>query len=386
MIDEQAGSELNLMDENLHSKRYEPPIIDLDNKNSSHTLIIESTGFNKTVLEIGTSTGYISKILTEHGNHVTGIEIDREAGLRAQKYCERIIIGDVEVLDLDEYFTAASFDVIVCGDVLEHLIKPGTLLVRLRKYLKHDGYLVVSLPNFCHGDVILNILNGDFHYTSIGLLDETHLRFFGLKNIISKFSDSGYQITDIHTINYGIGTTELKMDTVKIPGDLLKFINSLPDSTVYQYVFKAIPSDKITQPVPVNQFFSSVFSQSVHDYQQELRTTLIAEIEDLRSHYSAMTAQRDERDTRIQQLTDERDQLRVHYDAMTAQHDERDARIRQLTDERDQLQIHLGSETTQREERDARILQLTADLEKFAGSPAYRMLIKIKKILSYIRH
>ena len=35
-------------------------------------------------------------------------------------------------------------------------------------------YLVVSLPNMCHGDLVLNLLNRNFKYTSIGLLDETH--------------------------------------------------------------------------------------------------------------------------------------------------------------------------------------------------------------------
>ena len=49
--------------EDHRSKRYEPPVIDLENRNSSHTLIVELTGENKNVLEVGTSTGYISRIL-----------------------------------------------------------------------------------------------------------------------------------------------------------------------------------------------------------------------------------------------------------------------------------------------------------------------------------
>ena len=55
--------------------------------------------------------------------------------------------------------------------------------------------MVVSLPNFCHWDVLLNLINGDFHYTRVGLLDKTHLRFFGLKNIYESFH--GMWIPDI---------------------------------------------------------------------------------------------------------------------------------------------------------------------------------------------
>jgi glycosyltransferase involved in cell wall biosynthesis/2-polyprenyl-3-methyl-5-hydroxy-6-metoxy-1,4-benzoquinol methylase len=260
------------VDENLSSKRYEPVVIDLENKNSSHTITIGNTGFNKTVLEIGTSTGYISKILKEHGNKVTGIEIDREAGAQAQQYCDRMIIGDVETQDLDEILTPASFDIIICEDVLEHLKKPATTLKKIQKFLKPDGYLIVSLPNFCHGDVLLNIINGDFHYTSMGLLDETHLHFFGLKNIYSVFADCGYQIKDLKTTNLNVGTTELRMNETTIPRDLLKFIKSLPESTVYQYVFRAYPSDTIIIPPPLKETdVFRLFSDSLRESRQELQ-------------------------------------------------------------------------------------------------------------------
>jgi GT2 family glycosyltransferase/SAM-dependent methyltransferase len=268
------------LNEPLSSKRYEPPIIDLDNKNSSQILTIDLTGVHKKVLEIGTSTGYISKILKERGNIVTGIEIDHEAGLIAQQYCDRMIFGDVEALALNKKLEPASFDVILCGDVLEHLKNPVKILQKLQKFLKPDGYLVVSLPNFCHGDVLLNLLNGDFRYTSIGLLDETHLRFFGLKNIFALFAECGYQISDLHTTNLDIGNTELKINQEKVPQDLLKFIRSLPNSNVYQYVFIASPSANVKIPnfndIDLNKLFYNSIEESIHAEQflllQELST------------------------------------------------------------------------------------------------------------------
>ncbi len=270
------------LDEKLPSKRYEPPTIELDNKNNSHTLLIESTGFNKTILEIGTSTGYISKILKEHGNHVTGIEIDQDAASIAQQFCDHMITADIELLNLDEILETASFDVILCGDVLEHLKEPEIVLKKLGKFLKHGGYIAVSLPNFFHGDVLLNLLNGDFHYTSVGLLDETHLRFFGLKNIHAFFTRCGYQITNLQKTNRAMGTTELKTEATKIPRDLVKFIKSLPDSTVYQYILTAYPSDNIIQPAFEETDISTLFFDALQEYRQELKfplETRIAELE-----------------------------------------------------------------------------------------------------------
>jgi GT2 family glycosyltransferase/2-polyprenyl-3-methyl-5-hydroxy-6-metoxy-1,4-benzoquinol methylase len=269
------------LDENLPSKRYERPLINPDDKNVSPTLAteIERTGFNKTVLEIGTSTGYVSKILKEHGNRVTGIEIDAEAGSIAQQYCDRMIICDVETLDFDKNLEPAFFDVIICGDILEHLKKPATFLKKLKKFLKPNGYLVVSLPNFCHGDVILNLLQGDFRYTPTGLLDETHLRFFGLKNIFSLFAGCGYQISDLHKTNLNLGETELRTEPTKIPRDLLKFIQSLPDSTVYQYVFTAQPTHHpVTPPAFGEADINGLFFNALHEYQQELQSPLQSKI------------------------------------------------------------------------------------------------------------
>ncbi len=123
------------MTENSSPKRYEPPAIDLENKNNSQTVIVEMTGINRRVLEVGTSTGYISKILKIRGNRVIGVEIDKEAGEIARQYCESMIVGNVEELNLDEYIEPSSIDVIVLGDILEHLRRPEILLKKMNRYL-----------------------------------------------------------------------------------------------------------------------------------------------------------------------------------------------------------------------------------------------------------
>ncbi len=228
--------------EDHRSTRYEPPVIDLENKNNSQVLLIELIGAGKNILEVGTSTGYVSRILKERGNTVTGIEIDPGAGEIAGQHCDSMFIGDIEKLDLDAYLAPSSFDVIIFGDVLEHLVSPEDVLRKVKKYLRPDGFLAISLPNVCHGDVILNLFMGDFKYTSMGLLDATHLRFFGLRNIIDLFSRCGYSITDIRTTVLPVGGTEQRVDPGLVPEDLANFVKSLPNSSVYQYVFTASPS------------------------------------------------------------------------------------------------------------------------------------------------
>jgi len=289
-----------------HSKRYEPPALDLENKNSSHILIVELTGENKNVLEVGTSTGYVSRILKEWGNTVTGIEIDPEAAEIARQHCDLMIVGDIEKLDLDAYLTPSSFDVIIFGDVLEHLVSPEDVLRKVKKYLRPDGYLAVSLPNVCHGDVILNLLMGDFKYTPMGLLDATHLRFFGLRNIIDLFSRCGYSITDIHTTVLPVGGTELRVDPALVPEDLANFVKSLPNASVYQYVFKASPSPgpEAAEAVPVPDL-DDLFRGAIEGSIQAETKPILEELHAYEVRTASLDEQIRQQATQLMQLSNE---------------------------------------------------------------------------------
>src|SRR5207245_7617361 len=92
----------------------------------THSLVVGYCGPNKRVLEIGCSTGYLSQALQRKGCRITGVEIDASAGAAAQRWCERVVIGDVESMDLAPL--GAGYDVLLLADVLEHLRDPAAAL------------------------------------------------------------------------------------------------------------------------------------------------------------------------------------------------------------------------------------------------------------------
>ncbi|GAB3891414.1 class I SAM-dependent methyltransferase [Spirosoma agri] len=138
------------------------------------------------VLEVGAGGGdtlvYIKaqKLASE----VVGIDIfDLPDTNQRNPLIDRFIIVDIEKDALD--YAPGYFDVILCGDVIEHLVDPWATIKKLATYLKKDGLLVISTPNFRHlYNFITIFLQGDFKYNPAGdLLDRTHLRFFCKKNI-----------------------------------------------------------------------------------------------------------------------------------------------------------------------------------------------------------
>lgn len=85
-----------------------------------------------TVLNIGCGYGFESKIFSESGYKVVGIDVSRKALEKAKEYQIESILGDVqEGIRLPD----ESFDVVYCAEVLEHLAFPSYFLKKLEGYL-----------------------------------------------------------------------------------------------------------------------------------------------------------------------------------------------------------------------------------------------------------
>jgi glycosyltransferase involved in cell wall biosynthesis len=160
---------------------------------SSHAQIINWIEQEKPaeVLEVGTATGYLSSEMAKRGCAVTGIEQDPTMADIARQHCREMIVGDIETMGLAGL---GPYDAIVFGDVLEHLRNPRSVLERLSGLLKPGGKVLISLPNVANIWVRLNLLMGRFNYGRVGILDETHLRFFTLKTAKQLALDSGLDV------------------------------------------------------------------------------------------------------------------------------------------------------------------------------------------------
>nr|WP_044292481.1 class I SAM-dependent methyltransferase [Rivularia sp. PCC 7116] len=170
---------------------------DLD-ENSSLKKMLRLIGKQKRVVDFGCATGYFARLLNNRGCEVVGVEINSKAAKVAQNYCEEVIVADLDFVSLDEILSdkiaSEKFDVAVFGDILEHLRNPWKLLEETRKLLKPEGFVIASIPNIAHGAIRLALLEGNFEYKALGILDNTHLRFFTRKTVAQLFEDSGYLV------------------------------------------------------------------------------------------------------------------------------------------------------------------------------------------------
>jgi 2-polyprenyl-3-methyl-5-hydroxy-6-metoxy-1,4-benzoquinol methylase len=160
-----------------------------------HARLLDLVGAGKRVLDVGCSSGYLARPLVERGCTVVGIESDPAAAQAARTVCGDVLVGDVESMDLP--FEYGSFDVILCGDLIEHLREPEQFLTRMRPYLRGRGRLVLSTPNVANWTMRLGLLAGRWRYTERGILDRTHLHLFTRTSLIETLEGAGYRLVDL---------------------------------------------------------------------------------------------------------------------------------------------------------------------------------------------
>lgn len=233
-----------------------PPEINLENENNSHVQLIKLTGHHKRVLEIGPERGYVTKMLKEQGCSVTCIEIDSESSKESSLFCDRMILGDVEQINFEKVFGCEKFDVILLGDILEHLKNPWTLLCKVREQLAKEGSVVSSIPNVAHGSVRLSLLKGEFSYSHKGILDKTHLRFFTRKTIEELFVGAGFVIRKmipLHMNPFEDTNANRHYEQSEFPRAVIKLMLNDPDASTYQFIIQAYPKAQVDRDSPLRK-------------------------------------------------------------------------------------------------------------------------------------
>jgi SAM-dependent methyltransferase len=154
------------------------------------------------VLEIGCGAGSLGRAFLARSPSARyfGIEIFADAARQAALFLNHVIVGDIEqpatLAALDRILGSDGLDLLVFGDVLEHLRDPWRVLSELRRRVRGQGTCVACIPNVAHWSVLQQQLRGRWDYADMGLLDRTHLRFFTLRSALEMFGQAGWTVME----------------------------------------------------------------------------------------------------------------------------------------------------------------------------------------------
>jgi 2-polyprenyl-3-methyl-5-hydroxy-6-metoxy-1,4-benzoquinol methylase len=125
---------------------------------------------------------------------ITGIDNSKTAIDNGKLDTQSLIIHDLNE-GLPSRLPCSSYDLVLCLDVLEHLIQPDKLLNDIRPIISNNGCIIVSLPNLRYWQICYDlVVNGDFIYKNQGIMDYTHVRWFTHRSAIRMFIETGFTV------------------------------------------------------------------------------------------------------------------------------------------------------------------------------------------------
>lgn len=156
------------------------------------------------VLDVGCSDGGFADLTRRQGHHVTGVDLVEHEGVGLR-------VDAFHAADLNAGLPTdlpSQFDVVVAGDVLEHVIDPLSLLRELGDRLAPDGEVLVSIPNFGHWYPRGRVAVGRFDYDQRGPLDQGHVRFFTRRSFEKLVERAGMRIVERVTVGSPVDVLE----------------------------------------------------------------------------------------------------------------------------------------------------------------------------------
>lgn len=171
------------------------------------------------------------------------------------------IIGVVGNLESKLPYQDNRFDLVICKDLLEHLIGPERLLSEINRVMKRSGRLIVSVPNHFYLPFRIRILFGrnllwkSFIHDHSKYYDEwnyMHLRFFTYKGFLKFLHRGGFRV-DKAFWDFGVlahySSPDLYYDHFR---EKFKDMPLTPKAKIFKYVI-----------MPIWALFNMVFPRSL---------------------------------------------------------------------------------------------------------------------------
>jgi SAM-dependent methyltransferase len=201
------------------------------------------------LLDLGSGPAVVSSMLANvDGFDVTCVDADTAAlEMAASRGIGATVVADLESEDWWQPLAGGTWDTVILADVLEHLRDPGRILQTLRaqNLLAEDGSLVVSIPNATHQAVLAELLSGDFRYQRVGILDETHIRWFTLESMTRLLEAHGFIVHEVRRTLRTLEQSPHGYRTGALSPAARTAIDELGlEGRTYQYVLRARPTSE----------------------------------------------------------------------------------------------------------------------------------------------
>lgn len=163
--------------------------------------ILETIGSKKKVLDIGCNNGFIGEKILKKNNIVFGVDIASLSLEEAKNRGLKVKRIDIEKDDLP--YKNESFDIVILGDIIEHVFNTDQLLRESYRVLKKRGVLILSTPNVASLGRRMLMMFGKNPFLEFsselptnGLTGVGHIRYYTFSDLVTQLKYNKF--THIH--------------------------------------------------------------------------------------------------------------------------------------------------------------------------------------------
>ncbi len=195
------------------------------------------------ILDVGAAEGLLGRQLSARGDcenlvsQMDAVEMNPEWAANARPFYREVFATSIEDAPLED----GKYQVIVCGDVLEHVVDPPGVLRTLQKAAKPDAHFIISLPNIAHITIRLMLLSGQFPQMEKGILDKTHLHFYTQKTAREMLECAGLKVERVLPTVVPLEIWFSGALQTGLKRSQYAALNLAPNLFAYQWIFVARP-------------------------------------------------------------------------------------------------------------------------------------------------
>ena len=152
------------------------------------------------LINVGCGEGDIDCDLREYSGHLVSLDVNQQdvmhaRALNADKADLRYTVADAHYLPFDD----ATFDVVCCLEVIEHVADPRACLRELARVVRFGGYVLVTCPSACFPltyDPVNWVLSRIGPHISVGAFGYGHSWLVYEEELTRWADDAGLKLLD----------------------------------------------------------------------------------------------------------------------------------------------------------------------------------------------
>lgn len=158
-------------------------------------ILKDGAGKKQDILDIGCNDGELMEVYSKYGS-VLGVDLNLEGIKECKNKGLNCISCDFFNLP-NSYF--GKFDVIVAGDIIEHIFETDLFLQKIYSFLTSDGKLLLTTPNLASFGRRIMLFCGVNPYIEFSTklpsadFNVGHIRYFTFKNLKDLLYSAGFK-------------------------------------------------------------------------------------------------------------------------------------------------------------------------------------------------